>query len=232
MQRTHEAASAKNLTALAALTALLPGSLGACSHWQSHGVPQVQGAADVKLVESGPVPSRCRSLGPVSAQRGALQKDDTLDTELRNAAAKLHGNLVMVTRRSALSAQGEAHHCSDAPAPSPAAPNMLKVAHRDAPPLPPASSLDESSLDDRARELFVLGRDAYLRERYEEALRYFNAAFELSGRYELHYNIGQSADRLHRNADALAAFERFLQSAPPSQLRSETEARVATLRAE
>jgi hypothetical protein len=60
-------------------------------------------------------------------------------------------------------------------------------------PPPAASSLNENSLDDRARELFVLGRDAYLRERSEEALRYFNAAFELSGRYELHYNIGQSA---------------------------------------
>jgi tetratricopeptide (TPR) repeat protein len=97
--------------------------------------------------------------------------------------------------------------------------------------VPPArGGIEENTLDTRARELFVLGRDAYLQQRFEEALRCFSAAYELSGRYELQYNIGQSADKLHRNPEALKAFEHFLQSAPPSTLRSETEARVTALR--
>lgn len=176
-------------------------------------------------------------LGPVSASRGALQEASALDVKLRNAAVEMHGNLVLVTSRSTLSAQGEVHFCSDAAPPPSAAAPIIAVSH-----VTPAQSapsagaqqahgeIQEDSLDSRARELFLLGRDAYLKQQYEEALKCFNAAFELSGRYELQYNIGQTADKLQRGPEALAAFERFLQSAPPSPLRTETEARVAALR--
>ncbi len=192
----------------------------------------------MRLVESGPLPPSCRRLGPVTASRGALQDASALDVKLRNAAVEMHGNLVLVTSRSTLSAEGEVHACSEAPQPS-AAPQMIQVSHvtsTDSSGAPASGEqqapggIQEDTLDSRARDLFVLGRDAYLRERFEEAFKYFNAAYELSGRYELQYNIGQTADKLHRSADALMAFERFLQSAPPSPLRTETEARVAALR--
>jgi tetratricopeptide (TPR) repeat protein len=211
--------------------------LGACAHWQSHGVEQASGATSVRLIESGtPLPPNCRLLGPVSASRGALQDQSALDLKLRNAAVEMHGNLVLVTSRSTLSAQGEVHACGEAP-PSAApagSPQIMNASHVQPAPAESQSrgGIEENSLDSRARELFVLGRDAYLQQRYEEALRYFNAAFELSGRYELQYNIGQAADKLHRSPEALAAFERFLGAAPPSPLRTETEARVAALRSQ
>ena len=210
----------------------------ACAHWQSHGIEEENGSASVKLVESGPMPENCRMLGPVSATRGALQEERTVDLKLRNAAIELHGNVVRITSRTTLTAQGEVHYCSE-PAPVSAPPaGMVNVAH-----VTPAAEggrtlqpgrggIEENTLDTRARELFVLGRDAYLEQRFDEALRYFNAAYELSGRYELQYNIGQSADKLHRSPEALKAFEHFLQSAPPSTLRTETEARVAALRSQ
>jgi tetratricopeptide (TPR) repeat protein len=219
------------------LTLAIASVLGGCAHWQSHGLEKESGSTSVRLIESGtPLPPNCRLLGPVSASRGALQDQSALDTKLRNAAVEMHGNLVIVTSRSTLSAQGEVHACEEAPPPPPsaAAPQIMNASHVQSAPADAQSrgGIEEDTLDARARELFVLGRDAYLQQRYEEALRYFNAAFELSGRYELQYNIGQAADRMHRNPEALAAFEKFLQSAPPSPLRTETEARVAALRSQ
>lgn len=215
---------------------VLAGLLGACAHWQSHGEDEAQGAASVRLVEAGQLPPNCRLLGPVSVTRGAFQDDRTIELKLRNAAVAKHGNLVLITRRSTLTAEGEVHDCREAEPPP--APQVLNVSHTTAAdggrahtPQLTTGGIEENTLDSRARELFVLGREAYLKARYEDALRYFNAAFDLSGRYELHYNIGQSADKLHRDSEALAAFEHFLESAPPSPLRTETEARVATLRA-
>jgi tetratricopeptide (TPR) repeat protein len=212
--------------------------LVACAHWQSHGLDSESGAASVRLIESGPLPANCRLLGPVTASRGALQDASALDLKLRNAAVEMHGNLVLVTSRSTLSAQGEVHSCSESPPPS-ATPQMINVSH-----VTPAHSsrasttapqqarggIEEDTLDARARELFVLGRDAYLQERFEEAFKYFNAAYELSGRYELQYNIGQTADKLHRSAEALMAFERFLQFSPLRRARCEPKPRLASPR--
>ena len=146
----------------------------------------------------------------------------------------MHGNVVLIKSRTTLAAEGDVYTCAEA-APAPAAAPVAQTppaAGGGAEPAPVAGAIEEKSLDSRARELFVLGREAYLQQRFDEALRYFNAAYELSGRYELQYNVGQAADKLHRNQEALAAFERFLQSAPPSPLRSETESRVGSLRAE
>jgi hypothetical protein len=221
-----------------------------CAHWQSHGIQEEAGASSVKLVESGAIPGNCRMLGPVTASRGALQDDRVVDVNLRNAAIEMRGNLVWITSRTTLTAKGDVHYCpapvpetTPAPATTPAAvpaPGIITVAHvtpaadsggaRVGTVQPSHGGIEENSLDARARELFVLGRDAYLQQHFEDALRYFNAAYQLSGRYELQYNIGQSADKLHRNQEALQAFERFLQSAPPSVVRTETEARVASLR--
>jgi hypothetical protein len=227
--------------------------VGGCAHWQSHGIQEEAGASSVKLVESGAIPGNCRMLGPVTATRGALQDDRVVDVNLRNAAIEMRGNLVRITSRTTLTAKGDVHYCpAPAPEATPApetttpgsvpAPGIITVAHvspaaasggaRVGSVQPAHGGIEENTLDARARELFVLGRDAYLQQQFEDALRYFNAAYQLSGRYELQYNIGQSADKLHRNQEALQAFERFLQSAPPSVVRTETEARVASLRSQ
>lgn len=72
---------------------------------------------------------------------------------------------------------------------------------------------DEAS-EEEARALFTAGRVAYDGARYDEALDRFKAAYALSGRAELLFNIGQAADRLRRDKEALAAFEEFLAKAP------------------
>ncbi len=86
--------------------------------------------------------------------------------------------------------------------------------------------------DEEARQLFQAGRLAFSDGRFEDALSYFNRAYELSQRAQLLYNIGTAADRLRRNREALEAFELYLQKLPTAENRREVESRVRLLRAE
>ncbi len=84
--------------------------------------------------------------------------------------------------------------------------------------------------EEEARALFMAGRAAYDGGRYEAALERFQEAYELSGRPELLYNIGQTADRLRQDAVALDAFRRFLADTPEDTAhRDMAERRVAFL---
>jgi tetratricopeptide (TPR) repeat protein len=211
--------------------------LAACAHWQSQPDELTTAGASIQLMESGSAPPNCQALGEISAHRAALQSQDRVDIDLRNAAAAMHGNLIVIIERTTLSARAQVHQCSASPAPSPPPPPNTTMASAENAPLvrtsatdSRANGLEDVTLDERAHELFVLGRDAYHAERYEDALRYFRAAHQLSGRYELQYNIGQAADHLHRDAEALEAFKSFLAKAPAGEHRAEIEARVAVLR--
>jgi tetratricopeptide (TPR) repeat protein len=86
--------------------------------------------------------------------------------------------------------------------------------------------------DDEARAIFQAGRDAYARGEYAEALVAFRNAYELSGRAELQFNIGQAADRLRHDREAVSAFEAYLQAVPDASNRVEVEARLRVLRSE
>jgi tetratricopeptide (TPR) repeat protein len=90
---------------------------------------------------------------------------------------------------------------------------------------PPAGGHD----DQAARWLFNSARDAFEAGDYEAALDRFEQSFQLSNRPALLYNIGTTLDRLRRDADALAAFERYLELVPDSPNRGEIEARVLVL---
>lgn len=82
-----------------------------------------------------------------------------------------------------------------------------------------------------AQSLFAAGQSAYDDARYEDALRYFRLAAEVSPLPELQYNIGLAADRLRRDADALAAFEAFLRGVDEGHPKyNEVQARVRVLR--
>jgi tetratricopeptide (TPR) repeat protein len=74
---------------------------------------------------------------------------------------------------------------------------------------PPLSETAPS--DEEARGLFMAGQAAFRDQRWDDAMRYFQQAFDLSPRPELLYNVGVAADRLRRDQEALAAFERFLE---------------------
>src|SRR5207344_535884 len=57
--------------------------------------------------------------------------------------------------------------------------------------------------DQQARTHFELGRGAYDEGRYRDAWAEFREAYRLSQRPELLFNIGQTADRLGEDTDAL-----------------------------
>lgn len=84
--------------------------------------------------------------------------------------------------------------------------------------------------DDLARKEFLAGKSAYVEGNYPEALVRFERAYELSGRAELLYNVGQSADRNRQDKKALAAFEKYLELVPESESRPTVELRVRSLR--
>lgn len=82
-----------------------------------------------------------------------------------------------------------------------------------------------------AQSLFAAGQAAYDDARYEDALRYFRLAARVSPLPELQYNIGLSADRLRRDAEALDAFDAFLRGVDESHPKyNEVQARVRVLR--
>jgi tetratricopeptide (TPR) repeat protein len=86
-----------------------------------------------------------------------------------------------------------------------------------------------STDDEVARGLFQAGRAAYEAGRYQEALGFFEQAHARSGRAELLFNVGQTADRLRQDEKALAAFRAFLEQRPDASNRPEVESRIAAL---
>lgn len=94
-------------------------------------------------------------------------------------------------------------------------------------PEPATVDLDEAE----ARALFDAGVLAFHNARYEDALERFQRAYELAPHPQLLYNVAITADRLRRDTEAIDAFERFLATDPPENLRLEVERRLAILRA-
>jgi tetratricopeptide (TPR) repeat protein len=92
-----------------------------------------------------------------------------------------------------------------------------------------AAAHAEASDEGVARGLFQAGKAAYEAGRYEEALSYFEQAYEQSKRPRMLYNIGQAADRLRRDERALEAFREFLRVLPDDPVREEVEKRIAAL---
>ena len=87
-----------------------------------------------------------------------------------------------------------------------------------------------TAADDEARFLFEAASRAFADARYGDALARFREAYALSHRPVLLFNIGQAADRLRLDTDALAAFEAYLDALPEAPNRREVEVRVAALR--
>src|SRR5262245_50171249 len=83
--------------------------------------------------------------------------------------------------------------------------------------------------DREARTLFEQGRVAYEEGRYRDAWDYFRQAYLLSKRPALLYNVGQAADRLRKDREALEAFRMYLAQVPQAENRREVENRVRAL---
>jgi tetratricopeptide (TPR) repeat protein len=84
-------------------------------------------------------------------------------------------------------------------------------------------------VDQRGRDLFQEGRIAYDAGDFEGAYARFRAAYELSGRAELLYNIGISADRLGRLDEALDAYRAYVAALPEAENAVSVRDRIAVL---
>ena len=93
-----------------------------------------------------------------------------------------------------------------------------------------SSSAQTNADDEAAREHFERGREAFGEPDYEEALLQFREAYRLSRRGKLQYNIGITADRLHRDEEALEAFEHYLAETQNPGRTQEVRARIEALR--
>jgi hypothetical protein len=83
--------------------------------------------------------------------------------------------------------------------------------------------------DEKARELFLQGRSAYDRGEYRDAWDHFHQAYMLSKRPQLLYNVGQAADRLRQDREAVSAFRLYLKKLPNAENRVEVENRLRAL---
>lgn len=105
----------------------------------------------------------------------------------------------------------------------------------------PQAALDDHSERDRlgpkktdkkARDLFEKGRVAWDEGRFREAWEYWHHSYRLSRRPELLYNVGQAADRLRMDREALEAFRLYLEKNPDAANRKEVENRIRILERE
>lgn len=99
----------------------------------------------------------------------------------------------------------------------------------DKPAAPAAPALSPEEADKQARALFKQGKGAFEEGQYRDAWDYFRRAYLLSKRPELLYNVGQSADRMRMDREALEAFRLYLKNLPNAANRREVENRVRAL---
>ena len=83
--------------------------------------------------------------------------------------------------------------------------------------------------DEVARGLFQAGKAAYEAGNYTDALSFFEQAHARSGRPQLLFNVGQTADRLRQDEKAIASFRAYLEQLPEAPNRAEVEARIRAL---
>lgn len=102
----------------------------------------------------------------------------------------------------------------------------------DADPVAAEVEAGRAAAEAEAMQHFEVGRVSFAEGRNEIALQEFEAAYALSGRPALLYNIGLVHDRLRNDREALASFEQYLADVPGAENRVSVEARIRVLRVE
>jgi len=82
----------------------------------------------------------------------------------------------------------------------------------------------------QAKEEFASGTSAYQNGDFEVALGHFRKAYELTKSPDLLYNIATVSDRMRHDAEALAAYEGYIEARPTSPDREHVEGRIEALR--
>ncbi len=94
----------------------------------------------------------------------------------------------------------------------------------------PAGQADAPQRDEAAaRSAFELGRSAYDRGRFTEALAQFDRAYALSPHPKLLFNIARAAEADGQSARAIEAYRAYLSAIPDADNREFVEARLAKL---
>jgi hypothetical protein len=94
---------------------------------------------------------------------------------------------------------------------------------------PASDPATRAERDKQARIEFEHGRKAFDEGDYRGAWGFFHNAYRLSGRVQLLYNIGQTADRLGRDTEALTAFRMYLERLPNADNKRDVKNRIHAL---
>lgn len=114
---------------------------------------------------------------------------------------------------------------------APTQPSSVPVerALNDAAAQPVLDPVTRAERDKQARVEFEHGRKAFGEGDYRGAWGFFHNAYRLSGRAQLLYNIGQTADRLGRDTEALTAFRMYLERLPNADNKRDVQNRIHAL---
>jgi len=98
-------------------------------------------------------------------------------------------------------------------------------------PLPPPEVAEPPppNLTDHAKQLYLLGAEAFTAQRNADAIRYFQQAAKLVPSSKLRYNIALAYDEMGDTGRALREYRSFLAEEPNSPHQEEVTARVAEL---
>ncbi|MDD9933636.1 MAG: tetratricopeptide repeat protein [Myxococcales bacterium] len=97
-------------------------------------------------------------------------------------------------------------------------------------PVPALSAEEQAAKDAKAKQLFEAGRVAYDGGHFDNAYENFRLSYELSDKPVLLFNIGMAAERSRRDAEALAAYERYLELQPDASNGGYVRERIRFLR--
>ncbi len=84
--------------------------------------------------------------------------------------------------------------------------------------------------EEQAKALYSQGEEAYAEEEFEQALKYWGAAYDLSGRPLILYNMASAYEKLGRYPEAIEALDEYWRFAPESE-RGIIERRIKSLEA-
>ena len=159
---------------------------------------------------------------------------------MRGCAVLLAGLLAILLSARPATVAAQAEPAGPLPGAPPVEAAPAEPADAAEPAAPPAASdpdqyestaLAEDELEE-ARLLFLAGRRAFDSGRYEDALDSFERAYVLTRDPHVLYNVAITLDRMRRDREALAAFERYLRLQPEAPENRDVESRIRILRAQ
>jgi tetratricopeptide (TPR) repeat protein len=89
----------------------------------------------------------------------------------------------------------------------------------------------ETTNQQKAREYYKAGKDAYAADRYQEAVAHFSSGYKLDPQPAFLLNIAQSYRGMGLFKEAIQFYQAFLQASPSTPLRSQVEEMIREMHA-